>query len=269
MTKAIRAKEVLGEGDVVVLGHSYLWSSEMWRPQIDVLSRHYRVIVPDLWGHGNSGPMPKGTEDLRDIAGHHLALIDRLGVDRFTLVGLSVGGMWGAELALVAPARVRALVLMDTFVGAEPEASRQRYAAMFDAIEATGAIPEGVLDAVVPLFFSPDVASRSPQLPRDFRERLAGWDRDRLLDTVVPLGRAIFGRRSILADLSRLSMPTLVMTGTQDIPRPVPEGRQMAEALGCRFIELPGAGHISSLETPNAVNQYLLSFLTEVHPQDR
>src|SRR5258708_8513445 len=119
MTKTSRAKDVLveiagstmnvvdaGEGDVVVLGHSYLWSSEMWRPQIDGLSPHYRVIVPDLWGHGNSGPLPEGTEDLHDIARHHLALMDRLGIDRFTLVGLSVGGMWGAELALVAPERV-------------------------------------------------------------------------------------------------------------------------------------------------------------------
>jgi pimeloyl-ACP methyl ester carboxylesterase len=258
-----------GKGDVVVLGHGYLWNAEMWRPQIDVLSRHYRVIVPNLWGHGGSGPLPGEAANLRDIARHHLALIDRLDVERFTLVGLSVGGMWGTELALLAPKRVTELVLMGTFVGVEPEVTRHRNVAMLNAVAATSAMPGGVLDAIVPMFFSSDVASRSPHLPRNFRNRLAGWDRDRLLDSVLPLGRMILGRRDMLADLSRLFMPAMVMTGAEDSARPVHEGRQMAEALGCRFIELPGAGHISSLETPDAVNQHLLRFLAEVRAQPR
>jgi pimeloyl-ACP methyl ester carboxylesterase len=259
----------VGTGDVVMLCHSYLWDAEMWRPQINALSRRYRVIVPNLWGHGDSGPLPKGTENLLDLALHHLALLDHLGIDQFALVGLSLGGMWGAELALLAPERVTALVLMGTFAGAEPEASRQRYFAMLDIMEAAPAIPESLLDAIVPLFFSPDVASRSPQLPKDFRKRLEGWDHDRYLDSVAPLGRLTFGRRSIIANLSSLSVPALVMTGAQDIPRPVREGRETAEALGCSFIELPGAGHISSLETPDEVNRNLLDFLSKARSPSR
>lgn len=96
-----------GKGDAVLLGHSYLWDALMWRPQIEALSRQYRVIAPALWGHGGSGPMPAATDDLRALARHHLALMDVLGLDRFTIVGLSVGGMWGAELALLTPERVR------------------------------------------------------------------------------------------------------------------------------------------------------------------
>jgi pimeloyl-ACP methyl ester carboxylesterase len=57
------------------------------------------------------------------------------------------------------------------------------------------------------------------------------------------------------------------MTGQQDIPRPVAEGRQMATAMGCPFVELPGAGHISSLETPGAVTDRLLGFLARVFPK--
>ena len=50
-----------GAGFPVLLGHSYLWDAAMWAPQIDALSRSYRVIVPDLWGHGASGAPPDGT----------------------------------------------------------------------------------------------------------------------------------------------------------------------------------------------------------------
>ena len=195
-----------GEGEVVVLGSSFLWDSEMWRPQIDALSPHYRVVVPHLWGHGGSGPMPPATKDLRDLARQNLALLDHLGIQRFAMVGLSVGGMWGAELALLAPEQVTALALLDTFLGAEPADSRARYFAVLDAVAATRSLPDAVLDAVVPLFFSPNVQATAPDLPASFRARLKEWDRDRLVDAVVPLGRLIFGRRDALADLARLTL---------------------------------------------------------------
>jgi pimeloyl-ACP methyl ester carboxylesterase len=256
-----------GEGDVVVLGSSFLWDAEMWRPQIDALSQHCRVIVPHLWGHGGSGAMPAATKDLRDLARQNLALLDHLGIQRFAMVGLSVGGMWGAELALLVPEQVTALALLDSFLGAEPADSRARYFAVLDAVAAARSLPDAVLDAVVPLFFSPTVQATAPDLPARFRARLKEWDADRLVDAVVPLGRLIFGRRDALADLARLTLPAVVMTGQQDIPRPVAEGRQMATAMGCPFIELPGAGHISSLEAPGAVTDHLLAFLAQAHPK--
>jgi pimeloyl-ACP methyl ester carboxylesterase len=256
-----------GEGEVVVLGSSFLWDAEMWRPQIDALSQHYRVVVPHLWGHGGSGPMPPATKDLRDLARQNLLLLDHLGIERFALVGLSVGGMWGAELALLVPEQVTALALLDTFLGAEPPPSQARYFAVLNAVAAARSLPDAVLDGIVPLFFSPDVQATAPELPAKFRARLKEWDRDRLVDAVVPLGRLIFGRRDALADLARLTLPAMVMTGEKDIPRPVAEGRQMATAMGCPFIELPGAGHISSLETPGAVTDHLLAFLAEALPK--
>ena len=256
-----------GEGEVVVLGSSFLWDSEMWRPQIDALSQHYRVVVPHLWGHGGSGAMPPATKDLRDLARQNLLLLDHLGIQRFAMVGLSVGGMWGAELALLVPEQVTALALLDTFLGAEPADSRARYFAVLDAVAATRSLPDAVLDAVVPLFFSGNVQATAPDLPARFRARLKAWDSGRLVDAVVPLGRLIFNRRDALADLARLTLPAVVMTGQQDIPRPVAEGRQMAAAMGCPFIELPGAGHIASLETPGAVTDHLLDFLGQALPK--
>src|SRR5690606_18602117 len=110
-----------GRGPAVLLAGSYLWDQTMWAPQIDALSQHYRVIALDLWGHGQSGRLPDGTISLDDISRQALGLLDYLDIDRIALVGLSVGGMWGARLALAAPQRVSGLVMMDTYVGIEPE----------------------------------------------------------------------------------------------------------------------------------------------------
>ncbi len=252
---------VIGSGPPVVLGPSFLWDAAMWAPQISALAGSYRVIVPDLWGHGGSGALPPDTATMRDLARQHLALLDRLGVERFTVVGLSVGGMWGAELALMAPERVRGLVLMGSSLAAEPQQSRDGYFAMLDIIGAHGSVPDPVLDTVVPLFFSPTVGARHPALPEIFRQALRDWSPERLKDSVAPLGRIIFGRRDLMPQLAGLSVPSLVMTGADDLAQPVARGQAMAEQIGCPFVPIPEAGHISSLEAPDFVNRVLLGFL--------
>ncbi|HUC17403.1 MAG TPA: alpha/beta fold hydrolase [Acetobacteraceae bacterium] len=252
-----------GAGDPVILGTSYLWDMRMWRPQIESLAKRYRVIVPELWGHGGSGRLPVATTSMQDLAKQHLTMLDHLGVNRFALVGLSLGGMWGAELAMMIPERVSSLVLMGTSLADEPAATREQYSAILGTIERQGMLPDALREAIVPLYFSPSVASRKPGLPAEFDVALRGWNRERLIDSVVPLGRIIFDRRDAMDDLAKLKMPVLVMTGAHDIPRPPEEGRRMAECLGCRFVEIPEAGHISSLEAPEFVTAALEAFLAE------
>ncbi|MBW1248861.1 alpha/beta fold hydrolase [Pseudomonas tolaasii] len=251
----------VGTGPVVLLGSSYLWGQEMWAPQIEALSQQYRVIVPELWGHGESGPLPAQTGSLDDLARQNLALLDHLDIAQVNLVGLSVGGMWGARLALLAPERINSVVLMDTHLGAEPETTRQYYFSLFKMIEDAGAIPEPLLDVVAPIFFRPGI-DRESALYQDYRKALQGFSRERLLDSIVPLGRIIFSRADILDQLPRLDADTtLVMCGEQDKPRPPAESREMAELIGCSLILIPEAGHISARENPDFVNEALLTFL--------
>ncbi|MBW4796217.1 alpha/beta fold hydrolase [Pseudomonas tolaasii] len=251
----------VGTGPVVLLGSSYLWGQEMWAPQIEALSQQYRVIVPELWGHGESGPLPAQTGSLDDLARQNLALLDHLDIAQANLVGLSVGGMWGARLALLAPERINSVVLMDTHLGAEPETTRQYYFSLFKMIEDAGAIPEPLLDVVAPIFFRPGI-DRESALYQDYRKALQGFSRERLLNSIVPLGRIIFSRADILDQLPRLDADTtLVMCGEQDKPRPPAESREMAELIGCSLILIPEAGHISARENPDFVNEALLTFL--------
>lgn len=256
----------VGTGDAVLLGHSFLWDAGMWRPQIETLSRHYRVIAPDLWGHGSSGSLPDGTT-MRGLAGHHLELMDRLRIERFAVAGLSVGAMWGAELALMAPDRVAGIALVNSALTAEPPAMLTRYEALLSIVEATGFIPDAVADAVVPLFFSPALEERSPHLVNEARARLVGWNGDRLLDSVIPLGRMIFRRVDRLAAAGALRMPCLVIAGRADRSRSVAEGEAMAAAMGAPFIALTDAGHISALEEPDPLSAPLTSWLDRAFRQ--
>lgn len=252
-----------GSGYPVLLGHSYLWTAEMWRPQIEVLSRHFRVIAPDLWGHGRSEGLPAGTADIGDLAAHHLALLDALGIDECHVVGLSVGGMWSAALAQRAPERVRKLVLMDTFVGAEPAVSRTKYLGMLAMIERDRKVAEHLLDMIVPMFFSPWMDADA-SLCRQFRAALRGFSADQLVDSIVPLGRIIFERAGALDRLHTLNSDrTLVVVGQSDIPRPVTEAVAMAHIIDCPIDIVPDAGHISNLENPDIVNQILTDFLLD------
>lgn len=255
-----------GAGPTVLLGSSYLWDADMWRPQIEALSNRFRVIAPDLWGHGGSKAMPAETTDMRDLARHQLGFMDALGIERCAIVGLSVGAMWGAELALMAPERVSHLAMMATSLAPEPEASRGRYFAMLDAIEALGVMPDPIRAAVVPLFFSTSTPEQKPELLAALDARLRDWPSDRLVDSVVPLGRIIFGRRDAMVDLGGLSMPCLVVSGTEDAARLPDEGRAMAERIGCPFLSIAGAGHVANLEAPEIVNAALLDFLSARGP---
>lgn len=253
--------QIRGAGAPVLFGHSYLWDSSMWEPQLDALSKSYRVIAPDLWGHGRSGPLPDGTRSLDDLARQMSELLDHLDIDTCSIVGLSVGGMWAVPLAHRAPQRIDRLVLMDTYVGVEPDATRNQYFQMLEAIDAQGAIPAPLLDAIVPIFFRPGIDPAS-ELPTGFRRALQAFTTERLRDSVIPLGKITFGREDARAQLSALPADrTLVMCGANDVARPPDEADEIAALIGCEKAFVPNAGHISNLENPAFVTQALSDWL--------
>ncbi|ABA50971.1 3-oxoadipate enol-lactone hydrolase family protein [Burkholderia pseudomallei 1710b] len=253
--------QIRGAGAPVLFGHSYLWDSSMWEPQLDALSKSYRVIAPDLWGHGRSGPLPDGTRSLDDLARQMSELLDHLDIDTCSIVGLSVGGMWAVPLAHRAPQRIDRLVLMDTYVGVEPDATRNQYFQMLEAIDAQGAIPAPLLDAIVPIFFRPGIDPAS-ELPTGFRRALQAFTTERLRDSVIPLGKITFGREDARAQLSALPADrTLVMCGANDVARPPEEADEIAALIGCEKAFVPNAGHISNLENPAFVTQALSDWL--------
>lgn len=116
-----------GPGPAVVLLHGFPLSGAMWKEQLDGIGSTYRLIVPDLRGHGDS-PAPDGVYTMDEMADDVIELLDTLSLDDPVVVGgLSMGGYVALSLAVRYPARIRGLMLMDTRAGADsPEAAQKR-----------------------------------------------------------------------------------------------------------------------------------------------
>ncbi|MGI2188122.1 alpha/beta fold hydrolase [Shewanella oncorhynchi] len=253
----------VGTGPVLLFGHSYLWDSAMWAPQIAALSAHYRCIVPELWGHGQSDLLPNNCKTLLDIADQMLELMDVLEISHFSVVGQSVGAMWGAELVLKAPTRVKTLVMLNSFIGFEPEVTRAKYDGMLDMITAAKAIPAPLISAISPLFFANDAANNTPELVTGFEQSLASITAEQI-PTIVKLGRMIFGRRDTMEYAEQLTLPCLIMAGVEDKARSVLESYLMSDAIDdSQLVHIPAAGHISTLEQAEFINQHLADFLAK------
>lgn len=247
-----------GKGFPVLLGHSYLFDNTMWAPQSDELSVNYRVIAPDLWGHGASPALPAGVRTTADLAVDHLNLMDRLGINEFAVVGLSVGGMWAAELAALAPGRVKALMLFDTFLGNETVEAQEKYFSMLNAVASAGAITSPLLDYIVSQFYS---ASAPDEDVAALKLHLMSLTAQNLRESIVPVGKMIFGRANRMDILDKITCPAHVATGEFDLPCPPAEGQAMAERLACDFTMIPQAGHISNREKPEQVTRLIMDFL--------
>ena len=253
----------VGSGPVLLFGHSYLWDSAMWAPQIATLSAQYRCIVPELWGHGQSDLLPNNCKTLLDIADQMLELMDALEITHFSVVGQSVGAMWGAELVLKAPTRVKTLVMLNSFIGFEPEVTRAKYDGMLDMISAAKAIPAPLISAISPLFFANDAANNTPELVMGFEQSLASITAEQI-PTIIKLGRMIFGRRDTMEYAEQLTLPCLIMAGVEDKARSVLESYLMSDAIdGSQLVHIPAAGHISTLEQAEFINQHLADFLAK------
>ena len=255
-----------GKGYPLLLGHSFLWDSAMWQPQIEELSKNFRCIVPDLWSHGQSDPLNSSLTSIEVLANNYWELMQALKISEFAIIGLSVGGMWGTVLTLKHSKAVKALVLMDTFVGKEPAPTQQKYFGLLDFLEKEKAFTPALLSQIVPLFFSPVTLSQNPTLVEKFHQKLSMTPPE-TIDGIVTLGRAIFSRPCLLEQLENIQVPTLVVVGQDDIPRPPKEAWEMIERFPNSSLKIvPEAGHICNLEKPAEVTSYLSDFLKQHLP---
>lgn len=253
-----------GSGFPLLLGHSFLWDSRVWAPQLELLSQYFRCIVPDLWSHGQSSPISEGDLSIEQLADDHHQLMQQLGIDRYSLLGMSTGGLWGARLALKYPDEVASLTLIASYLGEETTDNREDYLELFNVVEQLGELPSAVVDAVVRLFFCAETQERHPALAETFRFDLMCMSPEQI-EGIVALGKHLFSRNSMIDELSAIRCPILILAGQNDIPRPPTELKQMHDLLpGSQFATIEHAGHMLTIEQPDEVNQLLANFLASI-----
>jgi 3-oxoadipate enol-lactonase len=238
-------------GPAVVLLNSLGTDLRMWDPQLAALEARHRVVRLDCRGHGES-PVPPGPYAIADLGADVLALMDRLGIARAALCGVSLGGATALWLAAHAPERVSRLAVCfssDSF-GA-PDGWTERAA----LVRAGGTA--AVATAVVRRWFTPALVSDRPELAERMRAMLAAMPAAGYAACCEAIAAADLG-----GDLAAIAAPTLVISGSEDEATPPEHGRRIAAAIpGARFVELERVAHLGNLERPEAFNALLLDHL--------
>ena len=250
--------EDLGKGPVVVLGHSFLCSGEMWDAQVPVLAKHHRVINIDLRGHGRSSRLSKAC-DVYDLVGDVVAVLDSLGIQNAVWAGLSIGGMVAMRAGLTAPERVRALVLLDTHAGPETAIKKAKYRLMNAGAKVFGIRP--FLPAVAPLMFGATTLREKPGLVSEWKKKFAELH----TPSIGIILEALVCRDSVVERLPEIGVPTLVVVGAEDRSLPVDCSREISEGIPhSTLLVVPEAGHLSSLEQPEAITEAMTGFLNRL-----
>lgn len=217
-----------------------------------IVAAGFRVIAVDYPGFGASRSPAPAEITIATIAASMAALLDKLGVARATLLGLSMGGYVALAFAALFPQRLSALVLADTRASADTPAARQGRAQALDTLATRGV--DAYLEQSLPRLLAPEA---SPALLSS--ARALAEERPEALASGIA---ALRDRPDRTADALRITCPTLLLVGAGDQVTPPAEMRTLAGTIpGARFVELPGTGHLTNLEVPAAFNRAVIEFL--------
>lgn len=248
-----------GQGPPILFVHGFPLNHTMWQAQLDAFAGSHRVIAPDLRGFGASG-VSQATLSMERFADDLDALLNALGVDEpITYCGLSMGGYVAWEFIRKYGSRLKALVLCDTRAAADsPEAVDNRRK-MAQLVLENGVEP--IAKAMTPKLLSQATLDSQPDVGRRLSEMILSTRPE----TVAAALHAMAERADATEKLGSIGVPTLMVVGSEDILSTVDEMRGMSEAVpGANLVVIDGAGHMSPMEDPQAVNAALASFLESV-----
>ncbi len=241
------------EGPVVVLSNSLGSTHRMWDAQLEALERRFRVVRYDTRGHGGS-PVPDGPYSIDDLADDLVALLDRLGVAKAHLVGLSLGGMTVMRVAARNPERVGRIALLCT--GAQlPPASAWRERAATVRAEGSAAVAE----SVVARWFTPGYLDANPSVRAAHVQMIAGTPAEGYAGCCEAIAQL-----DLREQLSSITAPTLAIAGADDPATPPAKLEEIAEQIPeAELLTVPDAAHLANAEQPGVITPALIDHLEQ------
>jgi 3-oxoadipate enol-lactonase len=230
--------EEIGCGIPLILLHGFPLDHSIWYPVVEQLKDRARLILPDLRGHGKS-PAVGDSFSMRMMADDVARLMDDLKINKAILVGHSMGGYISFAFAAAFPGRLSGLGLVATqSVGDTLERRQTRYKTIED-VRKHGLAP-----------FAKEMTQKLTNHP-DLSSQV-----ERMILASSPQGvigalKGIAERADSTEILSAISVPSVVISGKEDVIIPLQRAEMMAQMLGHAWlIEIPHAGHLPMLEAP-------------------
>lgn len=235
----------------VVLSNSLGSTYWMWDAQLATLEERFQVIRYNSRGHGES-PVPTGPYSIDDLTDDVVAVLDRYGIGRAHVVGLSLGGMTGIRLAARNPERVDRLALLCTAAHLPPEQAWRDRAA---TVRSTGA--DAVSAAVIDRWFTAAFLDAHPATRRAFQA---------MIDATPAEGyagccEAIAGM-DVRGDLGAITAPTLVIAGADDPATPPAMLADIAAGIAdAELMVVEHAAHLANIERADVITPALIAHL--------
>lgn len=247
----------LGAGRPVILLHGLGGDTTRWdQSMVPLAAAGYRAIALDMLGFGLS-EKPSGPYRVARLAQSLSAFLDALDLKDVVVVGNSLGGWTAAELALADPSRIAGLALVDAGYG---------YAAGTNpATLSSRALPASREDLghLLQLVFADHARFASPDaVERAWVAAQAATNRHVIESLIASINR---GEDVLDGRLGALRVPTLVLSGRDDLLTPLALSERMAaEIPGARLVAIDRCGHLPQVECPEPFNTALIAFLREV-----
>ena len=251
-----------GKGTPLVLVHGFPFSNASWRADAEALAPAMRVIAPSMRGFGGSLPFDgvAGASSIDAMADDVAAVLDALAITEPVVVGgLSMGGYVTLSFARRHRARLRGIVLADT--RAEPDGDEARANREKAIARVGGGDLAGFVDMLLESILAPSTRAERPAISQSVRAMALQADST----AVVQALRAMRDRPDARPGLKAITVPALVIVGEEDALIPPAASQAMASELpNARLRVLPGAGHMSNLEQPDAFRSALAELVARV-----
>ncbi|NDP26629.1 MAG: alpha/beta hydrolase [Flavobacterium sp.] len=250
----------VGEGLIpIVFLHGFPFDKTMWKEQLDFLKTTHRAIACDIRGFGKS--TDEESHLSMDLFANDLILfIDKLGLEKVIICGLSMGGYIALNAIKRFPSRFQALILCDTQCIADSyEAKVKRYKTIGDIKEyGVTNFNEGFIKNV----FHKDSITNKPELVEQLRNVVFANSQHSITQGLVALAE----RSETCSILDEITIPTLIICGNEDAITPLDESKFMNKQIkGSVLHIINNAGHVSNLEEPAQFNKYLYNFLMDLN----
>lgn len=236
----------------LLLVHAFPVDASMWQGQVEAFSGDHTVLAPSLPGFG--GTPSTGEVMTMDAAADFLAgELDRAGLDRAVVCGLSMGGYVALSLWRRHRERIAGLALANTRAEPDDDAGKERRRGVAEKARAEGS--GAIADAPPPLL--------SEGADQELWERVKAWIRAQPGEAIAAASLGMAQREDSRPILGEIDVPTAVITSTGDTLIPPEVTGPMADAIpGADLVTLDGAGHLSNLEDGPGFNTALRSVLS-------
>lgn len=245
-----------GSGTPILLLHSFGHNKNLWFPQLThFVERGFRVIAPDMPGHGESSFDPHN-HTVDAIGRQYGEFLEHLGIDKAIIVGISIGGYIALRMCAHRPEQVAGLVMICSKAEADSEEIKERRRAQIENINANGL--ENFVITGAPKRVAAKTAAERPWV--------VDWIKMMNFTVSAEANAATLEAMAVKEDdtetLATIDVPALILSGSDDIFIPKDSASNLNKGIGNSVHHvIQDAGHVASLENPTEVNQHLADFL--------